>query len=164
MSILRNTRTVLSVSKNMDSPEWQCLLANNCVKKKRQHTPLSFVFKIQYPYPEWALWLYHQNIHKYTLNYCESRLLFNNNTSSTPAPTDKGNSGHLCPLFWIYHFFKQSLRWPASVLDAPVGLCRHTQHQPMLLIPFVNASCCVHIVPAYRACVNHLSIQGHWSQ
>lgn len=82
--------------------------------------------------------------------------------ASTPAPTGQGNSGHLRP------FFKNLLL--SSDLSGGVCLCwmlqlvsaviLALQQQPVLPIPFVNVSYCVHTVAA-RAFVDALSNQGH---
>lgn len=73
-----------------------------------------------------ALWLYHQNTHKYTL-----KLLWNPGflwiitLASTPTQTNKRQFWVFITAFILFLLFKQSLRWPVSVLDLPVGLCCH---------------------------------------
>lgn len=129
--------------------------SDNCkqlCKKKRQHTPLSFVFKIQYPLARVGTATVppkHTQIHTKLLRDPDSCWVVM--LASTPAPTGQGNPGHLCPFF--KNLLESSdlsggecLYWMLQLVSAVILALQ--QQQPVLPIPFVNVSCCVHTVAA----------------
>lgn len=105
------------------------------------------MFKIQYP--ERALWLYHQNIHKHTLILLWSPgFHWIITLASTPTPTDTSKRQfwafyvHYFNVYWYFCNFSGG-RYLCQMLWLVSAVILASQHQPMLLIPFVNASYCV---------------------
>lgn len=110
------------------------------------------MFKIQYPRPERALWLYHQNIHKYTRELrWNPGLHWVGTLASTPTPTSKGNSVRLRPfVLKIYRYSAnlsggQRLCSMLRLVSAANSLCKCKQ-PPCVLVP-VSSPCEYSIKP-----------------
>lgn len=105
--------------------------------KKRQHTPWSFVFEIQYPYPERALVTVSPEYTQiYTRATMRTRLPLNYNTSFYSNTTQQRQPRAFTCFTFGNVFYFRSLGQPVSVQDAPVSLCCYIRRTTSATLSF----------------------------